>query len=586
MALKKKIRNLFRKNKDDILDSSKPLKAQEFPITSDSFLDVHYHYDKNDFIHWWGDFLNTNRELWNKALSERSGKRILFATSGGGFSHRPLITVDYLLSMALTLRGAEVEFLTCDHALPACLKAEYAFIKPEVIHHSQISQTLCKGCYKDNFSLALQLGINHHLISNLVTFVEKQNAREIAQNIPVSSIKNYQIDGVTVGKHGFAGAVRYFSHSDPTEFPLGEEIIRKYFEAAIISYYAIKNLLAKNKYDSVYLTHGTYAPLGIIRETCEHLGIPVSCWNVSYLKGRFSFVHGDVLPSILNEPNHLWENYKWGDEQEKKVMDYLDSRRGTGSKDWLTIAKDKNYIPFEEFAKEKKLDLNKPIIGFLTNIIWEAVAEYDSKAFPDMLTWILKTINYFKKRKDLQLLIRIHPAEKQWHVSRQLTLDEIMKHFKELPANVFVINSNEDVNTYEAMEYCDSAIIYQTQTGLELAARGIPIIVAGDAWIRNKGIVSEPLSEEEYFKQLDQLPFNERLSEEKISRARKYAYHAFFRKMIPLSFLEGTEDWMLYRPTLKKLDELLPNSNVGLDIICEGILNQTPYIYPAEEYDS
>lgn len=573
----KNMRQIFRNKTEE--------KKGFYPITDNSFLDVHQHYDKSDFIYAWDELLDSNRELWKKSLEESiNGKKILIATLGGGFSHRPFMTMDAILSLALTLRGAKVESFFCDHTLPVCLKAEYAYIKPEVIHNSQISQTLCKGCYKDNHSVSLQLGLTNHTMSSFVTLKERQNAKEIANHTDFSAIKNYQMDGILIGKHAIAGAMRYFSHSDPSQLPLGIEITKRYLEASIISYYAVKRLLEENQYDSVCLTHGSYTPHGVIKDTCDKFGVPVTSWTVAYLKQRFIFSGGELLHSMLHEANAVWENIKWDNRHEKKIMDYLNSR-WNGGKDWLSIPKENQKTSFVEFAKKQKLDLKKPIIGLLTNIIWEAYADYTSKVFPDMLIWIKKTMEYFATRKDLQLLIRIHPAEGKWHVSTQLALEEIKKMFQKLPSNVYIINSDENVSTYEAMEYCDAAIIYQTQTGLELAAQGIPVIVAGDAFIRNKGIACEPLSEDQYFEQLDLLPFNKRLSEDKILRARKYAYHAFYRKMIPLNFVEESNDWMLFKPKLNKLDELLPKIDEGLDIICDGILNGTPYIYPAEEYE-
>lgn len=571
----KNFRDLFRNKKNE-----------EHHIKDDSFLDVHHIYDKDDFIFSWKELLDSNPELWRNALEKKStGKKILTVTLGGGFTHRHIMYIDNILNIALTLRGANVETFLCDHALPVCMKAEYAYIKPEVIHHSQISQTLCKGCYKDSFSVALQLGLTAHMLSAWVTLTERQKAKEISQEIPISEIKDYQIDGVAIGKHAIAGAMRYFSHSDPTQFPLGEETTKRYLEASIISYHAIMRLLKENKYEAVFVAMGSYAPHGIVKEVCEHLNIPVMCWAMNAQKRRFNITHGAVLHSLLYEPNELWENMKWGEAQEKKIMDYLNSR-WDNSKDWLPIPKENKKILFTEFANEKGLDLNKPIIGMLTNIIWEAYAEYKSRVFPDMFTWLQKTINYFKSRKDLQLLIRIHPAEEMWNVSRQLAVNEIKKMFLNLPSNVFIIESNRNINTYEAMSYCDAVITYQTTTGIELAAiQGMPIIVTGDAAIRNKGIAHEPLTEDEYFNKLDQLPFKKRISEDKRTRARKYAYHVFLRKMIPLNFFEETKDWKLYESTLKKLDDLLPNAHEGLDIICDGILNGSPFIYPSEEYE-
>jgi hypothetical protein len=205
-----------------------------------------------------------------------------------------------------------------------------------------------------------------------------------------------------------------------------------------------------------------------------------------------------------------------------------------------------------------------------------------------MLDWIIKTVAYFARRPDLQLLIRVHPAEITGDISsRQPVVEEMHRAFKVLPSNVFLIPPQSRVSTYAAMEACDAVIIYGTKTGVELTSLGIPVIVAGEAWIRNKGITLDAKSETDYFSLLDRLPFREPMSEECTARARKYAYHFFFRRMIPVTQVAPTgRKKTQFRVDVSRLADLLPGKSRGLDVICDGILTGSPFIYPAEEHES
>jgi hypothetical protein len=126
---------------------------------------------------------------------------------------------------------------------------------------------------------------------------------------------------------------------------------------------------------------------------------------------------------------------------------------------------------------------------------------------------------------------------------------------------------------------CDSVIIYNTKTGIELAATGIPVIVAGEAWIRNKGFAIDVDSPETYFNILEHLPLNKRMSEEDTLKAKKYAYHFFFKRMIPLEFMVQTRSNPPYRIALSDIEKLSPGQNRGLDVICDGILVNSDFIY-------
>src|SRR5690606_6953627 len=138
----------------------------------------------------------------------------------------------------------------------------------------------------------------------------------------------------------------------------------------------------------------------------------------------------------------------------------------------------------ERFAVEAGLRRDKPIIGMLSNVMWDAQLHYPANAFPNMLDWAVKTVAYFVRRPDLQLLLRIHPAEIRGTVpSRQPLLAELRARFPELPPNIVIVPPESQVSTYSAMEACDSVLIYGTKTGVELTSIGIPVIVGGEAWI-------------------------------------------------------------------------------------------------------
>jgi hypothetical protein len=63
------------------------------------------------------------------------------------------------------------------------------------------------------------------------------------------------------------------------------------------------------------------------------------------------------------------------------------------------------------------------------------------------------------------------------------------------------------------MLQCNAVIIYGTQTGVELTSMGMPVIVAGEAWIRNKDITLNAGSIEEYFELLARLLLNDQLDD-------------------------------------------------------------------------
>jgi hypothetical protein len=307
-------------------------------------------------------------------------------------------------------------------------------------------------------------------------------------------------------------------------------------------------------------------------------------WNTAYRKQCFIFSHDDTYHhTLMHEPVAVWEHLPWTPEMERATMDYLVSR-WHGTHDWVWFHEHPQ-DDLEQIVIDLELDMTKPIIGLLTNVMWDAQLHYPANAFPNMLDWVLRTIAYFEQRPELQLVIRIHPAEIRGTIpSRQKIADEISRAYPKLPGNVFVIPPESQISTYAIMLKCDTVIIYGTKTGVELASFGIPVIVAGEAWIRNKGVTLDATTAADYFALLDRLPFGKPMDETTTTRARKYAYHFFFRRMIPVSVMEPIAGWPPYRVRLPSLDLLQPGADPGLDVICMGVLEGKDFVYPAERW--
>jgi hypothetical protein len=341
-----------------------------------------------------------------------------------------------------------------------------------------------------------------------------------------------------------------------------------------------RNLLAKIKFDCAVFNHGIYVPHGIIGEVCRKLNVRVVNWNPAYRNKSFIFSHSNTYHhTMITESTKKWQDMEWDDNKEHSLKKYL-KQRWFGTNDWIWFHH-KPDTNLERILGELKLDLNnKPTIGMLTNVVWDAALHYPSNAYENMIEWVIETIKYFKSRNDLQLVIRIHPAETRGSLpSRQLLFAEIEKEFTELPDNIYIIKPDSRISTYRIMSECDSVLIYNTKTGIELSAMGIPVIVAGEAWIRNKGFSIDATSPEGYIKILDGLPIKRRLDHEQTLRAKKFAYYFYFERMIPLKQMDKRIGNPPYRLALEGLNDLVLGQCDGLDLICDGIINQRDFIY-------
>jgi hypothetical protein len=523
---------------------------------------------------------------WSKVPSSKVRKqlglsspreKILIATSTGG--HLSAMTMDTLLTAALQQRGAEVQALLCDAALPACMLAEKHILPDEERFLAEGPRPMCRHCFAAGTRAYEALGVRIRRLSEFLTTEDRGLAAEFAARTDAESIQSVTFDGMAVGQQALAGALRYYAVGDLQREALGDAVLRRYLEGAVLTAIAGRRLMAEG-FTATVLHHAIYVPQGVLAQAARNAGSRVVAWNTAYRTGRFIFTHGETYHyALMRDDKSNWADAPFSLRQRQAVSHYLASRRGGGN-DWISYQRSLSAAT----ATELGLDSNRPIISLMTNVIWDAQLYYAANAYSTMKDWVLDTIAWFQNRPDLQLVVRIHPAEiLNPLAARQLMLDEIRRCYPSLPDNVKIVPPDDPLNTYALADLSDTILIYGTKMGVELAAAGKPVIVAGEAWIRNKGIAYEASTAAEYHALLSRLPFGAVHDQGMSERALRYAYHFFFRCMIPVSSTEARQGWPPYKLRVASRDAL--EKDLGLNLICDGILYGTPFLWDDGDAD-
>jgi hypothetical protein len=508
---------------------------------------------------------------------------VLLATSIG--LHFAATRLDGLLAAALMLRGAEVEELLCDGFLPSCMTANLSWEHDlAAFARRGIRRDLCRACHGPAAASFGPLGIPVGAYGDHLDDAARRELDKLAQDVPADRLGDYTVRGVNIGEHAVAGALRFFARGSliPERMPEAEGVLRTYFRAALYAEAAFSRFLKKRPFDVVVLHHGIYVPQGILADVARREGTRVVTWCTAYREKCFIFSHDDTYHhTMINEPESDWAELRLSPAQIGTIETYLADRR-VGAQDWISFQRDPVFDS-DKLDREFGLDPERPRIGLLTNVTWDARLHYPENVFASMEEWLIETIRYFATRPDLQLIIRVHPAEiTAEYPTREPVIEVIREAIPDLPENVVIVPPDNTASTYTLMGTCNAAIIFGTKTGLELAAAGIPVIAAGEAWIRNKGLSHDPVDRDAYFALLRRLPFEGADREVDRARALTYAYHFFFRRMIPIQCVEAMPGFPPYRIGDVDAAHLAPGRDTGLDVICDGILKATPFIYPAE----
>ncbi len=527
---------------------------------------------------------SAHQHLENFAGRERpplapGAKRVLMATNiGGQFA---LAGIDRMLALTLCERGASVTSVLCDAVLPACQMCEISLVGgPESMAAKGPPALLCSYCHPPAQTRLEALSLPVVRLGDVLTEDDRREAASIAARTPPQEVPHLVWGGMAVGEHASAGALRFFAKGSLADEPAGPAVLRRYVEATILAARAYERLIEREKPDVVVAHHGIYTPQGAVNLVARKAGVRLVTWNPAYRKHCFIFSHDDTYHhTLIDEDQSRWADKPLTPEQRERISSYLASRREGGA-DWIRFHKDPDYAASQDIARFG-LDPAKPLVVAYTNVFWDAQLHYPRNAFASQREWLVETIRWFAGRSDLQLLIRIHPAEISGNPrSRQLAQDAIREVFPELPPNVAVIGPESPVSSYVLAEMADSVIIFATKMGVELSATGKVVIVAGEAWVRNKGITRDAASREHYFELLGHLPVRGGLDEATRERALAYAYHFFMRRMIELPFVQPDPGPRRFTIALESVDGLKPGFSPGLDAVCDGILEGAPFEMP------
>ena len=515
--------------------------------------------------------------VWRNTLdAARSGPRVVLATNSGG--HFGLAAIDRVLALGLSLRGAHAVTVFCDGVLPACLLCELN-IQPNVARFAAQgpSRLLCGFCHAPAARATSTCDLPVSLLGEYVTATDQERAQAFAAGVHIDSLRTACWNDIPVGEHAHAGALRYFARGALAGEPQGEAVARRFLAGAIVAAIGYGRLFDRVSPDVVVAHHGIYAPQGVVAALARARGIRVVTWNPAYRRHCFIFSHNDTYHhTLMEEPTERWDHAPLDARQRQRIIDYLLSRR-EGREDWIRWHKDPDYGARVRLVK-LGLDPDKPLVAAFTNVFWDAQLHYPHNAFVDQTEWLTETIRFFAARPDLQLVIRVHPAEVSGNPpSRQRAADEIATLLPRLPPNVAIVPPESALSSYLIAEMANAVLIYATKMGVELAAMGMPVVVAGEAWVRNKGFTEDIRSKQHYRDVLAGLPFDQRLDDARRERALAYAHHFFFRRMIPLPFVEPDAGTRRFTIRAASLDRLGPGADPGLDAICRGILEGAPF---------
>ena len=469
-----------------------------------------------------------------------------------------------VIALALRLRGARVEFLTCGGGLERCDRANTwegppmpcssctRYTEASIDAHGFARTSLRDGWQDDDPGAWPE-----------IDEVSLDGLRDVVDP-----------DGLPLGLLTEIPVKWFLMRSSTGDDPLAPSTWRAFLRSARRIAAGVEAALDRIRPDVVLLCNGLFLFEAVAWELCRRRGIDVVTYERGFIKETLLFRRG--APACLTELHDLWPRFAdvaLTTAQDERLDQYLDARRH-GQR---TIDRYWSDARFE--APERRG--SGRLVTLFTNLTWDSAVIGKELAFPSIEAWIVAAIEAMAERPDHELVVRLHPAEVKlpgkW--TREPMSEVLQRHFPTLPANVRVIEPDDPTSSYPLMEASDLGLVFTSTTGLELALAGVPVIVAGETHYRDKGFTIDVSSPDEFVAALDAaLDAPERFTPD-AERARRYANLFFFETPVPSP---GVEEHVLglARITVGHLDELAPGRDEAVDRICDGILHGGDFLAP------
>lgn len=294
---------------------------------------------------------------------------------------------------------------------------------------------------------------------------------------------------------------------------------------------ALSRWFARERYDALIVPNGSILEFGAAYRVAKTLGIPVMTYEFGEQRQRVWLAQDDEV--MRHNTEALWRAL--GDRplspaQADRLRNLYAARQG--GKLWENFARQWQAAPpkgSQRLREELGLDPHRPVVLLATNVVGDSLALGRQVFSKGMADWLEQTARFFAERPQAQLVVRVHPGELL--SAGQPSVEILESALPELPDHVVVIPPEAKINTYDLMDLASFGLVYTTTVGMEMAMRGVPVIVAGQTHYRGKGFTLDPESWEEYFALIDrQLTRKapERLDGEQMERAWRYAYLFFF----------------------------------------------------------
>lgn len=346
------------------------------------------------------------------------------------------------------------------------------------------------------------------------------------ESLPYEALASYRYNGIAVGKHARFGVMRHL-RQETIDLPENTELLRQFLITTLKTALATEAVICDKRITHAVMTHGIYSTWGTAIDVLVAAGVQVTVWDRGYVGGNPIFGRNrSYLPEAIAETRADVERLSAPYAIDNAFLDsYFAAKTRPGSGvDVVSYYDARDEQPTEAVGQLK--DGYAGLVSVFPNIPWDGTMFAASDYTPSLRAFAAVVKRAAREFPRLKFVVRCHPAElhRLGNTSREAFTSFFTEEDRRIP-NLTIIESDGDISSYDLLPVTDAALIFGTTIGLELAFRGIPVMLTGRHYLANKGVVLEVSSDREVWDILKKVEEGKLvLGAEMRENVRRYAY--------------------------------------------------------------
>jgi hypothetical protein len=304
--------------------------------------------------------------------------------------------------------------------------------------------------------------------------------------------------------------------------------------------HAAETMLQHQRPEQIFFIERSFSPSAELSYVAGREGIPVIHMFNSTKGGEFRFKrfgYQDQLQSPLSFGSESWDyitgDMPWSASMSQNIIDELDAQYLSGAwGSYVFYKSDRRVFSPEEMRERFGLSQDRETAVVFSHILWDQPYQSGTALHDDYETWLIEVIKLAIQNDKLNWLIKLHP-DLNWALqtygkdtSEDLReLQALRSVTGDLPPHVQLVMPDDEASTYSYFAITDYALTVQGTIGMEMAARGVPVITGGTGRYSGYGFTVDPTTRKDYATTLLNLPDESlTMTNDQIDLARRYIY--------------------------------------------------------------